>query len=197
MGCFDVYCVICSCPPTSADILEIYCNDTNIERIENDKKPFDIDDIKNFVKKTIHLSQCTFLTENNEIIHNCYENSGCGSFKDQNNNNYGLLLHKGDNKKNFKYGLFLHTDCWEYIKNKYNISLCFSDIKHKIIKDLENNLFVKINYGGIINKYIMGQYMDFEKLFEDDNLYLCYTPLEYDEKNNKRIDSVIDQVVIL
>ena len=39
--------------------------------------------------------------------------------------------------------------------------------------------------------------MDFEKLFEDKNLYLCYSPLEFDEKNNERIDKIIEDVVIL
>ena len=197
MGCFDVYCFICNNSTNSAIILQEYFDDTNIERMEEGKDSFDIDKIKDFVKKTLHLETCTFLTEDNEIIHNCYENSCCGSFKDEDNNNYGLLLHKEDNKENYKYGVFIHTDCWSYIKNKYNIELRFSYIKSNIIEELANNLFVKIEYGDIIDKYIIGQYMDFEKLFEDDNLYLSYSPLENNDKNNERIDNIIKQVVIL
>ena len=154
-------------------------------------------EITNFVNKTSHLTNCTFLTENNEIIHNCYESNGGGGFKDENNNSYGLLLHKEYNTENIKFGLFVHTDCWNYIKEKYDIELHFSYIKSNIIDDLENNLFVKIDYGILIDKYIMGQYMDFEKLFEDKNLYLCYSPLEFEEKNNERIDKIIEQVIIL
>ena len=200
MGCFDVYCLICNNSTNSAIILQEYFDDTNIERMEEGKDSFDIDKIKDFVKKTLHLETCTFLTEDNEIIHNCYENSCCGSFKDEDNNNYGLLLHKEYNTgdtADIEYGLFIHTDCWKYIKKKYNIELRYSYIKSKIINDLANNLYVKVEYGGLIDKYCIGQYMDFEKLFEDKNLYLCYSPLEFDEKNNERIDKIIEDVVIL
>ena len=197
MGCFDVYCIICSNATNSAIILQDYFDQTNIDRIDEGKEIFNITEITNFVSRTLHLTNCTFLTENNEIVHNCYENNGCGGFKDNDNNKYGLLLHKEHNNENIKYGLFVHTDCWKYIKEKYNIELRFSYIKSNIIDDLENNLFVKIDYGGIIDKYTMGQYMNFEKLFEDKNMYLCYSPLEFDEKNNERIDKIIEQILIL
>ena len=197
MGCFDVYCIICNNATNSAIVLQDYFDQTNSDRQDEGKEIFNMTEITNFVNKTLHLQYCTFLTENNEIIHNCYESNGCGGFKDNDNNKYGLLLHKEHNTENIKYGLFVHTDCWKYIKEKYNIELRFSYIKSNIIDDLENNLFVKIEYGGIIDKYTMGQYMDFEKLFEDKNFYLSYTPLEFDEKNNERIDKIIEQVIIL
>ena len=198
MGCFDVYCLICNNTTNSAIILEECFDDINSERMIEGKKPFNIDKIQNFVKRTLHLQNCTFLTENNEVVHNCYEISGCGQFKDSNNNIYELLLHKEDINKNenIKYGLFLHTDCWEYIKNKLNIKLHFSDIIPNIINDLKNNSFVKIEYGGIIDKYIGGQFMNFKKIFEDDNLYLCYSPLEFDPMVNERIDKIIEQILL-
>lgn len=197
MGCFDVYCLICSNPPTSAIILKDYINEINIERIETGKEPFNIKKVNEFVEKTQYLIDCSFLTEDNEIIHGCYECNGCGTFKDNEENTYGILLHKeyNDDEK-IKYGIFIHTDCWKYIKNKYNIELNFSNIKKNIISDLEDNLFVKIEYGGIIDKYIDGQYMDFENLFSDDNLYLCFSPLEFNEKNNERLDKIIEQIIL-
>ena len=196
MGCFDKYCFICCNTTNSAKILEDYYHQNNEERIEQGKEPYNIKNIQNFVKKTLHLDICTFLTEGNEVIHDCCEINGCGTFSDKNGNLYGLLLHKDDNDSNIKYGIFLHTDCWKYIKNKSNIELRFSDIKSNIIDDLRNNLFAKIEYGDIIDKYIGGQYMDFEQLFEDKNLYLCYSPLKYNKKNNKRIDKIIEQILL-
>ena len=197
MGVFDVYCLICSNPTTSAEILKNYINDINLERLEAGKKPFNIDKVNEFIEKTQHLTQCYFLTEDNEIIRECYECNGCGKFKDKEDNIYGLLLHKEHNKyEKIEYGIFIHTDCWQYIKNKYSIELNFSKIKKNIINDLEDNLFVKIEYGDIIDKYIQGQYMDFENVFSDDNLYLCYSPLEYNEKNNNRIDKIIKQILV-
>jgi hypothetical protein len=197
MGCFDVYCLICNNATNSARILEDYFEDTNNERLEHGKTVFNIDDINTFVNKTRHLNKCTFLTEKNKIVHNCCEISGCGTFKDNDDNLYELFLHKDNEDENMEYGIFLHTSCWQYIKNKFNIELSFSDIKSNIINDLSDNLFVKIDHNDIIDEYIEGQYMDFEKLFEDKNLYLCYSPLDFDEKNNKRIDKVIEQVIIL
>ena len=197
MGCFDVYCLICNNPATSAIILKDYINDINNERFEEGKEPFNIDKVNKFVEKTQHLTECSFLTENNEIIHECYECNGCGKFKDNENNTYGLLLHREYNEhENIKYGIFIHTNCWKYIRNKYGIELKFSTIKKNIINDLEDNIFVKIKYGDVVDKYIGGQYMDFENVFSDDNLYLCYSPLEFNEKNNDRIDKIIQQIIV-
>ena len=192
MGCFDVYCLICN-NTTNNDISNDYIEELDINLKNN---------IKIFTLKTTHLNRCTLLLENNKIIHNCYENNGCGSFVN-NDKYYGLLVHKKydedmcnkDEIINKEYGIFLHTDCWEYIKNKYNIELCFSNIKSNIVKDLKDEHFAKIDYGGIIDKYIGGQFMNFEKLIEDNNLYLCYSPLDYNEENNNRIDKIIIQVV--
>jgi hypothetical protein len=204
MGCFSTYC-LCGIASTSADELVNYIDVINQDRIDENKEPFDIKKVKHFVKKTLHLNMCTFLTESNKIIHDCYEKSGCGQFKDGQNNNYSLLLHKEDDtrfkhkkdiKNSVEYGVFLHTDCWEHIKNKYNIELCFSDIKPSIIKELEDNSFVKIKYGGIVDRYIQGQYIDYAKIFEDGNLYLCYSPLK-NKKNNKRFDKIIEQIILL
>jgi hypothetical protein len=49
------------------------------------------------------------------------------------------------------YGVFIHTDCWKYIKNEYNIELTYS---HLLIinKNLDKKVFKFINYG-IIEKF--------------------------------------------
>ena len=39
--------------------------------------------------------------------------------------------------------------------------------------------------------------LSLEKLFEDKNLYLCYSPLEFEEKNNERIDKIIDDKLMI
>jgi hypothetical protein len=192
MGCFDVFCLICTNPASSANILK----DINIERDKEGNEPFNISKVHDFVEKTQYLTNCSFLTENNEIVHECYEYDSCGKFKDKENNTYGLLLHKEYNEhEKIKYGIFVHTDCWQYIKNKYDIELNFLNIKTNIISDLKDNLLVRIEYGNIIDKYIQGQYMDFKNLFADDNLYLSYSPLNFNQKNNERIDNNIQQII--
>ena len=87
-------------------------------------------------------------------------------------------------------------DILNEIKNKYNMELCFSDIKPNIIEELKNNNFLKIKYGGIIERYNQGQYINYEKIFEDNNLYLCYSPLK-NKKNNTRINKLIEKIILV
>ena len=47
-----------------------------------------------------------------------------------------------------KYGIFLHTDCWKYIKKKLNYEITYKNLPSHLI-DIAENGFIKINYHGI------------------------------------------------
>jgi hypothetical protein len=84
-------------------------------------------EFKFFKKNTDWLYKCTILTVNNEVIHNCREVSCNVDFVAPNKNEYTTSLdYSLDITKNK--GLFIHDDCWTFIKNKYGIKLKFGDL---------------------------------------------------------------------
>ncbi len=177
MGCWDIFCLLCGNPCHSKKY-----NDENL----NDKQ-FEL------VKKiTLWLNKCTILSVNNDIIHNCYEESCNIDFITPKNDRYITSL-----DYNFSYpstknkGLFIHDDCWLYIKNKYNIELKFSDLantKTKVWKPLSY-----IDYGDIENYW--GQEFNFPSIIKNENLWMCMTPL-ISTINAKRIDKIFKQLNI-
>lgn len=91
------------------------------------------------------------------------------------------------------YGVFIHTDCWKFVKNEYNIELNYSNLPI-IEKDiLSHKIFNFINYGAI-EKY-WNQYFNFISVIVDKNEELCMSPL----KSNlvaKNIKKIISQLKI-
>ena len=171
MGCWDIYCLLCGCPCHS--------------NVDNNLK----------IKKIISwFDKCTILTKNNKIIHKCKETTCSVDFKAPNNDVYVTSLDNNDlifdypHVKNI--GLFIHDDCWKYIKIKYKIELKYSDLA--IIKNKNNTLpYVKYND---IQKY-WDQFFDYESLINDDNLWMCISPL-ISIKNASRINKIIKQLKI-
>jgi len=159
MGCWDTLCLLCgnSCHP-------VKYNDYNLN-----EKEFEI--LKNI---TSWLNKCTILTANNEVIHNCKETSCNIDFTSPNNDRY-----ISDMNYKFTYpfdknkGLFIHDDCWLYIKNKYKIELKISDLA--IIKKKSNRPLSNIKYNDI-EKY-WNQDFDFTSIVKDNCMWMCASPL--------------------
>jgi len=177
MGCFDIYCLLCGNPCSSRK----YNDDINL----NDKE------FKIFKKNTDWLYNCTILTLNNEIIHNCVEINCNDQFIAPNKNEYIASLDRGRNKKT-NYGLFIHDDCWTFIKNKYGIKLKFGDL----LANTKKTFYTPLSYlkYGKIEKY-WGQDFDFETIINDNNIWMYCSPL-ITPKNAKRINHVIKQMKI-
>jgi hypothetical protein len=197
MGCFDLFCFICGNTYHSmySDFkseflgnIEYYKKNPKsrsgikykkyLAMYEKDPKLFD--KIEEFVKKTEWMNSCTFLTVTNKIIHGCVNKSCANEFVDENGTYY---THDPNNNYNYIYinnirGLFIHTDCWKYINQKYKIQLKFSDLpilpNKNILKD-----FDFVNYGEI--QYYWEQNFDFLELYVDKKLYLCSSPLTKDK----------------
>ena len=174
MGCWDIYCLLCGNPCHSL----IY-NDNNYLNLN--EKEFRL--FKNF---TDWLYRCTILTVNNEIIHNCREVSCNIDFVAPNKNKYiASLDYKSDKNK----GIFIHDDCWKFIKNKYGVELKFSDLaktKETLYKPLSY-----IKYGEIENYW--DQDFNFASIIKDKKLWMCLSPLT-SSKNAKRVKHIIKQM---
>ncbi len=216
MGCWDEFCFICGNPCHSFDESIIY----NIEDLYNDqmgKKKRDkyyedifkkidkdkkyIEKMFNFVEETEWLNKCIFLTTEDKIIMDCREINCNNTFEDKKGNQYFQDIKyesiddislKGNN------GIFLHDDCWKFIKKNYNIELKFSDVAlsepPKPSRKMNHGMYYKYNYKinyGKIEKY-WSQDFKFQKLFMDSNQFMSISPLK-NSKNGIRIKKIISQ----
>jgi hypothetical protein len=215
MGCWDIYCFLCgnSCHKVHDDIqdsfleyVETYENSINnpktkkwyktkyapyfkpiYEKYKKNPKLF-LDRLNNIYKNSMWLDDCTFLTANNEIIHDCEEVNCNIMFRDKKGNFYRHCT-ESEYLNPEIYGVFVHTDCWQYIKKEYNINLSFSYLP--LIK--KNVSFYKIfdfiNYGPI-EKY-WKQDFDVFLLTADSNDELINSPLKSKlvAKNIKKVIS--------
>jgi len=181
MGCWDIYCFLCGNPCHSMDriddkeIIDNYENKNVYRKYQKDPKLFMLR-TRDLNKKTLWLDKCTFLAANDKIIHGCNETTCNTTFIDKNNNKY---KHQIEYNNNMMHGVFVHTDCWKYINNEYNIELSYSYLP--ITKKIKNfvlldKMFDFINYGKI-EKY-WNQFFDFIQILIDGNEELCYSPLK-------------------
>lgn len=190
MGCADLFCLLCgntyhgSLEPN--DFLELV-NKINLNN--KDPKLF-LDKIKKLKKDTKWLYKCTFLCANNKVVHGCSE-IGCNNqFVDANKN---LYIHSTVYDSDNMYGVFIHTDCWKFVKNEFNIELNYSYLPIIKNKLYYNKIFDFINYG-TIQKY-WEQYFDFIKIISDSNEELCCSPLK-SSLVAKNIKKVLSQLKI-
>jgi hypothetical protein len=185
MGCWDIFCFI--------------CGNTCHGDLKTDDLEYNVSN--QFSKKLQWLNKCTFLTANNEIIHNCKEISCNIDFKDNKGNIYEHVF-----KYNTKYyndydyyygvnkniGIFLHTDCWKFIKNTYKLELKYLHLPI-IYKNITENKIFNIDYDKI-EKY-WSQDFNFKQVLDDKNEYLCESPLK-NEKSAKRIKHIFCKLKI-
>jgi len=167
MGCFDVYCFICG-------------NSVNYTAYsDNSVEP----------KEIKWIRSCTMLLRDNTVVHGLEEIS-CGnefhkSGYDAEHLHYYI---RTPNSLENNAGIFIHTDCWKFIKINYKIELTLSNLPplfnfkenvnkgRKMLKNsnnIHNNIHNKIfdiNYG-TIERY-WDQFLDYDKMVEDGNIYL-------------------------
>lgn len=200
MGCYDTFCCICgnSCYQLTNDVIEYKFYNKNITS----------DRIKKIMKNTKWLNKCTLLLKNNEIVHNCIEISCNRVFKSTKTGKYYESINYYHNIDIEQYytkhvhnyieniGIFIHTNCWKFIKINYNIKLKYKDLPIKFIKKelLLLKEILPIDYNPI-NKY-WGQDFDYENMCLDNNDWIIENPLSpnCDPKNIKRIKKIINQL---
>ena len=188
MGCWDTFCFLCGntyhTPFNNLknQIIEIidYC-ETNkknkfLDIYKNYKKnPTKmLDNATDVIKTSKWLNNCTFLSANGEINHNCKEIACNITFQDNKGNIYTNQTYFESIESN--YGLFVHTDCWKFVKKEYKIKLSYKYLPINKVDITENKIFKFINYGKI-EKYWQQEF-DFIKMISDGNKELCTSPLK-------------------
>jgi len=202
MGCWDIFCSLCGNPchgmfKGSSDTFLEYINE--YEKIKDSKRkaelktlynyyvknPNFIKKIKEYEKTTKWMNKCTFLTVQNKVIHNCKEIS-CNIYFGDKNKNYYRHIEK-DGLLNENSGIFVHTDCWKYVKTKFNISLNYSYLPIIEPSVLKNKIFSFIKYFG--EKYWDQYYNFYLALVENSNLLM--SPKNTSSIARKQIQKVI------
>jgi len=208
MGCFNLYCLLCSMPSWHNDNFdENWLEEINEIRRKNKQKELDTKKLHTLSKNCNHFNYCTLLTLDDRIIHNAKSDGCTESFQDKNGKSYNAV--SDFSQDNFiqynedKLTFWIHTDCWNYIKRNYNIKLKASDLPLIKPKDLPKkskkyaNLYIHpflqhINYGEVI-KYCW-QDLNYEEIIDDNNEWMCDSlKNETNKKNITRIKKVISQ----
>ena len=205
MGCWDVFCFICGNPCHSMfdnhikEIKKYIDEDINSSYSPYFKKKIKqfkacsnlINNLKELYKKTKWMNKCSMLLVDDKIIHNMKEINCNVAFSNNKTGaehiSMGLDVEPFDNGK----GIFIHTDCWKYIKKNYNINLKFSNLPPYIIDKKNYNKLFNINYGEI-EKY-WHQDFNFIDIAIDKKEYLCLKP-DLEDKNISQIKKNISQL---
>jgi hypothetical protein len=170
----------------------------NLDKYSNMNKYIDEKTYNILKKYTEYMDNITLLTQNNKIIKDANWISGV-TYEDPNNEdedeeidnlyyvyqNYYETL--SDDDPNFIGSKLIHTDCWRYIKHKYNKELKYSDlikttIRYENITELEKNkkmLFppLNIDYGEIQNYWSNDYGYLIWNIIIDKKYYLLQSPL--------------------
>jgi len=208
MGYLDVYCFICGNPCHSMlnNYIDDIQKDFNLEKIPSSYTPYIRNKIKkiqscsNIVSelkelKTNWMNKCSMLLVNDKIVHGVQESDGNITFTKHNFSARHMRkdLFKDTDCYDGNCGVFIHTDCWKFIKKNYKIELkfsnlpkirCLTSIEMRKLTPIEWNKIFDINYGDI-EKY-WDQDFDFSEIIIDKKKYLCSSPLKED-KNIKQI----------
>jgi hypothetical protein len=210
MGCWDVFCIICGnpCHGMFANFAQTIKDEYIDPEIKSSLPQSSKDKIKrlkaskNIVQELVKLDKntrwmtnCSMLLIDDNVIHDVGE-VACnitfckGKFCATHIGKHTDISAYSFNE--FGYcGIFIHTDCWKFIKQTYKLNLKFSDLPK-----LENNSYYKIfdiNYGPI-EKY-WAQDFEFDEVVLDKKQYLCSSPLKND-KNISQIKKNISQLKI-
>jgi hypothetical protein len=208
MGCWDVFCFICGNPCHSflngyIDSIEETINEEikssypkfvkdELKKLKEYKNL--ITDLKKLEKKIKWMNKCSMLLINDKIVHGL-EESACNVFFE--NKKFGAEHIQMQNSCDASFvekgncGIFIHTDCWKFIKKEYNVELKFSNLPK--LQKINWNKNFDINYGTIEKYWI--QDFNFTNLVCDKNQYLCSSPL-VEDKNMKQIKKNINSLKI-
>jgi hypothetical protein len=182
MGCWDIFC--CVCGNTCHTPLEGTYYQENKKGITESQ----CDDVMSGVDT--YLDNCSIILKNGNVIHNCYNENG-NDFSDENYESYESITneffaHFNDDDH---HGIFVHRDCYNFVKTKYDVELKYSHIP--LLQNKDNEFRINVDYGEI-EKY-WHQDFDFFKMMIDDNMYMTSNPFHNSEKNTQRINKIVEQ----
>ena len=186
MGCYDSYCFVCGNRPYSIDLAKYVAE----ARREGEKTMTD-SQVNHALGHSKWMDNCTFLSSNGQILHNMTEvDCNVGFARKGDREHYQADFRDG------KGGVWLHTDCWKYISEKYKKKISIFDLpvmlkKHSI---KAQDIGINVKYGKI-EKYWQ-QDTDYNQMYLDKNQYMICSPLTNNKKNLARINRILGKYKI-
>lgn len=216
MGCWDIFCLLCAKPPHGSfnelkDLIESINLYESISDAKKKKSYFAgyfspiykcykanpdkfINSIKSMKKNTKWMKKCTFLAADGTVAHGCEEVSCNIDFQDSKSNRFIAQTYNQDyDDIDTKYGVFVHTDCWKFIKQEHGIKLQYKHLPIKPIGRVETKALLDIDYG-IMEKY-WAQDFDFVKMIADGNEEMGLSPLK-SEVVGKYVNKIFSKLKI-
>jgi|SRR5690606_20070309 len=186
MGCWDIYCLACGLPCHSeTEYIEI-AEETGDNHL--------IRETKNLLKKINYLNKNTFLTVDDRIIHNCKEISCNIQFVSPNKEKFIQIGYNNFGNDQMR-GIFIHTSCWKWIYDTYDIKLKYSDlpinIMHNTRRKIVDEPIAGINFGPV-TKY-WNQFFDYISMIKNNDQYMID---RNDSKNVSRMKKIMSQYKI-
>lgn len=202
MGCWDIFCLLCGNPSHAIfnnmkedfdQSIEYYLsNETKknkffrnyfapiYENYKQNPKKF-LDTIKSMKTRTSWLNVCTFLGADGSINHGCKEIACNISFVDKKRNEFTARTVFEDLDQT--YGVFVHSDCWKFIKQEHGIGLQYKHLPIHKVSIEKAKVLPNIDYGQIETYW--GQDFDFIKMISDGNEEFSSSPLKSQSTANR------------
>ena len=187
MGCWDAPCIICGAPPNRQG--EMYSSEENIV-VEMPKEYYDL---------TKWLLNCTLLLPDGQIVHNYIETACNTEFESKDGKGKSIIGQPEINEIDLStgeltpFGMWLHDDCWKYIKNYLGINLSYNYLpEHQwtIYGFIDG-----VKYGGI--EGYQSQDFEFYEMFQNKDQYMVISPLGKSKdaaKNRTRLNKILSQL---
>jgi hypothetical protein len=208
----DLCCVICGCSWTNFYIedyksyIDRYKKNKNIDKYTD--KYIDEQTFNNLRKNMKFMDEILILGKNNKIIknHNWTDRNHFTDLDDPSKivkQEYEVSTDYyekyPDDEKYWVDAKIVHTDCWKYIKHKYNKELKYSDLDKNIVKyksdfkDREYMIFPPLNIDyGDIKKYWSNDYgFLIDNIIIDKQFYLLQSPLSVLKEISRMKKSII------
>jgi hypothetical protein len=133
--------------------------------------PTVIPNMKTLVRDTKWMRRCTLLCTDEDVVHNMTEVAGNGGFQKGSLSVQELSVHDLLNPYRDilkQCGLFLHTDCWKFIKAQYGIKLTYGMMPPM-------SVLSKMEVGE--TKLYWQHFFSFDGVAVDQKMHLCSSPL--------------------
>ena len=193
MGIFDVFCCICGVSYCYREFDEQSCDGMTTQ------------EIKQLNAKLKWLNKITIMTADNKIYDNCKnlhsdDEFRCGTKKCKTEPIYDYSRYNIFDNDN--HGVLIHTDCWKFIKQNYDVKLKYGDlplINHNIThKKFKTDFYANIYNFKIDTKNItkyQEQEFNYISLLIDGKIDFAESPLK-NTINANRIKKVFNQLKI-
>lgn len=189
MGCFDIFCVLCGCPPH--DMSGWSYGSASESPSRSDESTISENEYSDIIATTEWMGYCTILLTDGRIIHDLWERACNIDFENADGDEYTYYPLTGiyNVLEPTNVGIFIHSDCHKYAKKLLGIDLSFHHFPQHRFSEF-GHAIDDVKYGDIEDYW--GQDLDFPGILNNNHEWMLISPL-IKSKNQQRIIKVLSQ----